>query len=499
MNTTNKSSLKSNSISIVCLFSIMFSSYAWSTDSSKDLVDVIMSPEPGLEIPLPFRMNRGINDINLLIKIRDLEKTNNMKPIIYKKLHDLAIEKINLFITQMEKEKAPMYDQRRQNLIKSYKAEIEKKFKNCTLSINTLILLGIKLCYFADFCRINIIQHPNALEDFMKLNDINLHNLFSTKAIKNFRAENGASPLMSYGFIATRPFEQLENHLGTLPIIPFISENAVFGVNTYLYALAKGYVILGFPVNNTSGAHQGMTSSFHSVCEFFKITMPSVEKYLPGYLTYNSSLIGLEHDLTHLQNIRNLINPTLQYIECCQRYNKALPEYDNTAAIENAKMVISGYRNIYLELLKEWHHLEKPETIALLIYWLLHESSYGEKKGANNDAGKLINASLTADTRREMIINDYQLMKISPEKRELAINRALIVNEFDFADQLNKWDFAIEINNDNPFVTLEAMRKVFINAYNQSPRIKQILNEMNQNQVYFYGFPIQIWEFLSAR
>ena len=138
-------------------------------------------------------------------------------------------------------------------------------------------------------------------------------------------------------------------------------------------------------------------------------------------------------------------------------------------------------------------------SIALLIYWLLHESSYGEKKGSDHDAVELINASLTADTRREMIINDYKLMKISPEKRELAINRALIVNEFDFADQLNKWDFAIEINNDNPFVTLEAMRKVFINAYNQSPRIKQILNEMNKDQIYFYGYPIQIWEFLSAR
>lgn len=39
---------------------------------------MIMRPEPGLVIPLPSRMNRGINEVSLLIKIRELEKANRM-------------------------------------------------------------------------------------------------------------------------------------------------------------------------------------------------------------------------------------------------------------------------------------------------------------------------------------------------------------------------------------------------------------------------------------
>lgn len=153
--------------------------------------------------------------------------------------------------------------------------------------------------------------------------------------------------------------------------------------------------------------------------------------------------------------------------------------------------MINGYRTIYLELLKEWHNLEKPEVIALLIYWLLHESSYGERKGESHNAGELINAALTLDTRREIDIACYKLWGIPKKEQDSALLRTVAVNEFDFANQLKKWNFALEINKENPFVTLEAMRKIFLNAYEASPRIKQLLDEMNQDQVYFYGYPIK--------
>lgn len=401
----------------------------------------------------------------------------------------MAISKIDLFITQLANEKAPLFHARGLGLAQKYRSEIESKFQNHTISVNTITILGIKLCFLADFCRIKPREILEIQDRFANFADIHLHNLFSVDAINKLRAENGASYLAMYGYIAAYPFEIFEEHMTGLPVIPFISQDAIFGINTYLYALARGYVMIGCPANNASPAHQGMTRSFASVQEFLNL-FRSQSDFVGLPLTYNSSIMGVAHDLTHLQGIRNLINPSIQYYELYQKHGKKLPDYDNTMAVADAKKVINCYRNIYLQLMKEWETLEKPEAVALLIYWLAHESAYGNRKGENYTADDFINASFSEVTRREMVIDNYELHNKPAEQREAFIRRAIVVNEFDFADHLVKLGFAIEINVDNPYVTLECMRKVFLKAYEASPQIKALLKEINENHVFFYGAPI---------
>lgn len=469
----------------------MFSTSGWSLDYPEKYVDTIMQPKPGVAIPLPHKMNIGINEISSLIEIRNLEKTNGMTTGDYKKLFNLANQKIQLVIAQMENEKAPGYCEERKNLLRRYESQIKSKFENQTISINTIIILGIRLCFFADFCRIDVSENLQAKIDIAEYVDPYLHNLFSLAGINKFRTENGASPLGHYGFVATRPFEMLEEHMCALPIIPFITKDAQFGVNTYLYALAKGYIILGFPVNNTSSAHQGMMRSFKSVHEFLALTGTPQKPLAAHQLTFNSSLMGLSHDLVHLQGIRNIINPALQYYEFYQKHGINLPNYDNTRAIADAKKVINCYRNIYIELIKNWEILEKPEAVALLIYWLVHESAYGERKGENHTADELIIAALSGVTRREITLADYQFQETDERQLQRNIHRAIIVNEFDFAEELNKRGFKIEINEENPYITLAGMRGVFLEAYEASPQIKKLLNEINEDQENFYGVALK--------
>lgn len=479
---------------------IVFSLSLWSFDEPEKYIPTIVSPPNDLHIPLPEHLNDAALEIDFLISIRQKEKENKMVDGDYRRLFNLANEKINHFITQMEIEKANGYHGSRKQALRNYKKEIEAKFLNHTLTVNTLIILGIKLCFYADFCRVNFPDDLKAREALTHMGDLNLHNLFSTNAIKRMRKEKDYSPLSSLSFIASRTFEEIEECMYHSPIIPLISENGLFGINTSLYALAKGFVIVGLPVNNTSSAHSGMTRSFKTLYEYISLLRNEDKKDCDD-LTFNSSLVGLKHDLVHLNDIKDMINPLQQYYEFFEQHNQKIPNYDNTSAIASARSVVECYRKIYLQLMLEWSELKNPEALSLFVYWLYHEHVYGVRDGSFLSPSEKIDAKLLPENRREgILINKkaYQWSGLSEQEIERRIKQEIIINEFDFAHDLRKLGFAVPINEENPYETIAAMREAFHEVYNQSPTIKDLLDRIREKEVHCFGVPFECMELTNG-
>ncbi len=386
-------------------------------------------------------MNEAIEEVDFLIQLSEKEKSKAITHQDSKNLYFFILDKANYFITQLAAEDAPGFNENSLNKIQSYKAEITNKYHQNSLKITTLFLLGIKLAFLADDCRIDMEKATAAKLFFPKQAQPRLRYLFSSKI-----NQKQAAQLQKYAYIADLSFDELERQMSDIPIIPLISEDPEFGIMTFLYSASKGYLIVGVPINNQSSAHGGITTSYKKFLNYMD-DKNKIDRTVLLDLNFSSSIMGFEHDLDHVQRMIKIFDENNNY-----RMN---PE------------VKTVYKKVFEILQNKWTAMEHPSAAALFIFWLFHENGY-HHAGYTISPIQLCTKLLSEKSRRELEF----LCSIPSEK---AFKKKIIDNEFDFAHYLNRLGYNIDINEEEPCRTIEATRDIFLRAIAGVPEITEIL------------------------
>lgn len=355
--------------------------------------------------------------------------------------------KIDDVLRQLKSENAPDFDFVKRKL-QGIKKELRNKYVDRSINIKTLLALSMKLCYWADYARIE----PNSADkkNYKNYSNTSLEYIFFLPL---------TPPIKLFGKFSLDVIEVLFNNK---PILPYLTSNGVFGMGTFMYAFSKGYILLGLAIYNDSMVHCGRINTFK---DWNKVDYygSNVEGRPGKQWTFKNSICSLKHDVDHIRRLEPFF-----------RDNKIKSE------------IQEKYKNAYSYLNNNWHNIKNPKVVTSVLFWLLHEYTYtfnkhylftlkffaSEMKKSKLQSKYVIDQLVKEDIKNS---NPHLTQQKKLQNVYQNIEHNIVLNHFDWAIVLNDCGYNIPIDENDTDITLMEIHKAMIDVMLSDEEIFKLL------------------------
>ncbi len=292
--------------------------------------------------------DNGAEKVSFFIAYANAERTSSVTTELRKELLHMLDEMLAVFVPTICAGKN--FDSHVSVLLKEIENQLSELRSKDIVTLQTFFILGHKLAVLTDYSQLTDPTHVNCMEnqdDARALSGMRhcIHSILETPLDRISLSQNS---IYHYA-------------------IPFFSEDGHFGIGTWLFALANGYLIMPFGSKPTP-AHSGSLSNYRyrftqmvNIYEGEESYVDEVSTRIPHELNrenFISSVLFLRHDQSHLANSRGLFENVFGQGNSVHILKRYQDQYENI--FENAAKGVDA-------------HLAKFD--CLILFYLLHEQS----------------------------------------------------------------------------------------------------------------------------